>query len=200
MRIILASQSPRRLEILRSVVPEGAALEAMPANIDEKAIRKPKPDMLTLAIARAKGEAVRKKLDGDGIIVAADTVVICNTRLRGKPADRLQLQHWLETYRRFPANVITSVWVHRLSCGWSGTATESATVLFSRFSDADIGDILRRKEFYGAAGGFIIDHPLMSAKVAEVSGGDNGRSTVQGLPVQKVRQLLNEALAAGAEE
>ena len=191
MRIILGSQSPRRLEILRQVVPDGMAVEVIIPDIDERAIRMPSAATLTLAIARAKNRAVRAGVDGDAVILTADTVAVCNTRVREKPTDPAQLQHWLETYRHHPVTAVTSLWVHRTATGWAGSVTDTAKVFFRPFTDARIREIVRDRAFYGSAGGFLIEHPLMEHEVMEISG---DRETVQGLPGRLAKLLVRDAL------
>jgi len=191
MRIILGSQSPRRLEILRSVVPGGHPIEVMPADIDEKSIRHDRPSFLTLAIARAKGEALLPRLTGDVVIVTADTVAVWNGTIREKPADGSELWQFVKSYRESEVTAVTSVWVHRTGTHWSGSVTDSAVTEFGWFTEKQLAAIVKDRAFYGSAGGFLIEHPLMKDVVRGVRGDPD---TVQGLPGRLVKLLVADAL------
>ncbi|HXV27022.1 MAG TPA: Maf family protein [Candidatus Paceibacterota bacterium] len=200
-RIILASQSPRRAEILRGVLPPGTSLTVVNPAIDEKAIRYPGPAALTMAIARAKNEAVAKLLSDDAIVVTADTVAVWEGEIREKPRDPAELRRFAISYGYAPVTAVTSVWVHRTHAvpaggpgtgyfGWSGSATDAASVSFSPFSDLELDAIVKEPAFYGSAGGFLIEHPLMKDHVLGI---DGDAETIQGLPGRLVRLLLRDA-------
>jgi len=193
MRIILGSQSPRRLEILRGVVSREHTIEVMPADIDEKAIRNPNPSALTMAIARAKGEALLPRLTGDVIIVTADTVARCNGEVREKPVDADELRAFVTDYSEYPVMAITSVWVHRTGTRWTGSVTDAASVRFRPFDDGRLDRIVADAAFYGSAGGFLIEHPLMRDHLIRV---DRDPDTVQGLPGRLVKLLVADALSS----
>src|SRR5579864_2061920 len=82
--LLLASASPRRLELLRQIgiVPD----RIDPAEIDETPLPRELPAAHVLRLARAKADAVRPRHPG-ALILAADTVVACGRRILGKPAD-----------------------------------------------------------------------------------------------------------------
>lgn len=191
MRIILGSQSPRRLEILRTAVPSGHTIEVMPADIDEKAIRLTNPGALTLAIALAKNDAVTARIEGDAVIVTADTVSVCTGRIREKPRTGTELHDFVQSYSYRPVAAITSVVVRRMATGWSGSVTDEASVQFRYFTQREIAAIVAEPAFYGSAGGYLIEHPLMRDHVMEVRGDPD---TIQGLPARLVRLLVADAL------
>src|ERR1700733_12469893 len=89
--LVLASASPRRLELLRQIdiVPD----EVDPAELDETPLPRELPAAHVVRLARAKAEAVRPRHPG-AFILAADTVVACGRRILGKPEDE-------KTARRF---------------------------------------------------------------------------------------------------
>lgn len=198
-RIILASQSPRRLEILKGVLPPGTPVTVVSPGIDEKAIRHPHPSALTMAIARAKCEAVSKLLSDDAVVVTADTVAVCDGFIREKPADAKELRYFVKTYSNYRVTAVTSVWVHRTHArpgagrylGWSGSATDTATVEFGTIPPDRVESIVGDKAFYGSAGGFLIEHPLMKDLIRDIQGDPD---TVQGLPGRLVKLLVLDAL------
>ena len=193
MRIILGSQSTRRLEILQAAVGPGHPIEVLPADIDEQAIRNPNPSALTMAIARAKSEAVELRISGDAVIVTADTVAVYDHVIREKPRSAGELRYFVKTYTDYHVDAVTSVWVHRIKTGWSGTVTDKATVHFRRIGPDLVERIVGDKAFYGSAGGFLIEHPLMKDRIRFVDGDPD---TVQGLPGRLVGLLVRDALGA----
>ncbi len=84
-KIVLASASPRRKELLERVdlVPK----VIMPADIDED-INESDPEKLVMELSRLKAEAVAERFSGDEIIIGADTIVVCGAKILGKPKDR----------------------------------------------------------------------------------------------------------------
>ena len=83
-KIILASGSPRRRELLEKV---GLKFEVMPDNTPEKADMSQPPNDVVTELAKFKGENIRKNLtaDTDALIISADTVVAINGVILGKP-------------------------------------------------------------------------------------------------------------------
>jgi len=190
LRIVLGSQSPRRADILRAALP-GHFVEVLPADIDEKAIRHEHPSAMTLAIARAKCEAVRRRVRGDAVIVTADTVARCNGEIREKPESAEELERFVRSYGTYPVMAITSVYAMRTRTGWTGSVTDTAVTKFRPFSDERIAAIVTTDAFYGSAGGFLIEHPLMRDHLI---GLDGDPDTVQGLPGRLVKLLVQDAL------
>jgi septum formation protein len=190
MRIILGSGSPRRADVMREVLPE-FDIEVMVPDIDEKSIRHRNPSALTMAIARAKNEAIRGRIKGDAVVVTADTVSVYRSMVREKPRDAAEQREFIVSYRTAPVTAITAVWVHRVKTDWSSVVVDEATVAFSRFTEAEVAAIVAEPEFYGSAGGYLIEHPLMRHRVASVSGDPQ---TVLGLPGRFVKLMVHDAL------
>src|SRR5258708_7564279 len=90
--LVLASASPRRLEVLRQVAIVPDAVD--PAEIDEAPLKAELPARHVARLARAKVEAVRAR-HPDGFILAADTVVACGRRILGKPEDAAMARGFL---------------------------------------------------------------------------------------------------------
>ena len=85
MRIILASGSPRRKELLELIVPE---FEIMVSGIDEKLEEGLKLQEQSMRLAYAKAKDIYEKTNGDRIIIGSDTIVTKNGEIYGKPKDR----------------------------------------------------------------------------------------------------------------
>src|SRR5215210_5519467 len=86
MRLILASASPRRAELLASA---GFSFDVVPADVDETPTLAEEPQAYALRVARDKaGAAMAKCRESGSVVLAADTVVVAACRILGKPADR----------------------------------------------------------------------------------------------------------------
>ena len=93
MKIILASQSPRRKELLKLVVPE---FETITSNIDENIQKNLSPEDRVKEIAYQKAKEVYKKTTGDRIIIGADTMVLKDNKIYGKPKDEEQAKEYIK--------------------------------------------------------------------------------------------------------
>ena len=90
-RLILASASPRRAELLRSA---GIDFDVMPADVDESVHAGETPEAYVRRIAEAKARAVVPRADGRAVL-AADTVVVVDGVILGKPVDRQDAKRML---------------------------------------------------------------------------------------------------------
>lgn len=153
-RLVLASASPRRLELLAQVgIVPGAVV---PADIDETRAPREQPRALAQRLARAKAEAVAALPEHkDDFILAADTVVALGQRILEKPADAAEAAKFLEmlTGRR-----------HRVIGGICAVAPGGRNIMrcvvtqvrFRRLTSADIAAYIDSGEWRGKAGGYAI--------------------------------------------
>ena len=93
MKIILASGSPRRKELLKLVVPD---FEILISGIDEKLEEGLTPQEQVTRLAYIKAKDVYGKTNGDRIVIGADTVVTKNGKIYGKPKDRNDAKQMLK--------------------------------------------------------------------------------------------------------
>ncbi len=156
-RIILASKSPRRLEILRNhgidpIVMPADADETLPDNIDmESAVR-----LLALKKARACYESLVSKAEfSDCLIIGADTIVY-KDEIMGKPEDRTDARRMLEIIRGTHHFVSTGVAIIDVSTGKECVTNVVTRVICKEYSDADIEDYLDSDEPYDKAGAYAI--------------------------------------------
>lgn len=180
--LVLASASPRRLELLRQVgiVPDAVD----PAAIDETPLPRELPAAHVMRLARGKAEAVRPR-HPDAFILAADTVVACGRRILGKPEDE-------PTARRFLA--LLSGRRHRVYGGVAVIAPSGrdaarrvvSQVAVKRLSDREIAAYLATGEWRGKAGGYAIQGRA-AAFIPWIQG---SYSNVVGLPLFETAQLL----------
>lgn len=105
-KIILASASERRQKLLEQV---GINCEVIPSNIDEDSINGDTPGDLVEKLSAAKAENVAERLEGDFVIVAADTVVVKDSRVFGKPSDEKEAFEMLNSLQGNRHEVFTGV-------------------------------------------------------------------------------------------
>ena len=109
LRVVLASQSPRRRQLLDLI---GIAHEVRPANIDETPRPREAPRRHAERLAREKASAIATR-DPDLITIGADTVVVVNRKVLGKPVDAAEAAWMLEMLSGREHTVITAVAVAR---------------------------------------------------------------------------------------
>jgi len=180
--LVLASASPRRLELLRQI---GLAPDLIdPAEIDETPRRDEAPAAHALRLAEEKLRAVLPRHPGD-YILAADTVVACGRRILPKTMDPASARRCLE---------LLSGRRHRVHSGIALASPDGrvslrhvdSQVAFKRLSTAEITAYLASGEWRGKAGGYAIQGRA-AALIRFISG---SYSNVVGLPLFETAQLL----------
>jgi septum formation protein len=180
--LVLASASPRRLELLRQI--DIAPDRVDPAEIDETPLKDELPAKHVARLARAKAEAVRTRHEG-AFILAADTVVACGRRILGKPEDEAAARRFL---------TLLSGRRHRVYGGAVAVAPDGriasrlvvSQVGFKRLTEAEIAAYLVTCEWHGKAGAYAIQ-----GRAAEFVDWMSGSySNVVGLPLYETAQLL----------
>jgi septum formation protein len=185
MRLILASASPRRAELLRAA---GIEFDAMPANVDETLHDGESPEQYVRRVANAKACGVLARSHGRPV-VAADTVVVVDGKILGKPADAGDAARMLKLLSGKRHEVLTAVSV---SLGGpddecpAASAVERTTVEFGQLSDAEIAEYVESGEPMDKAGAYAIQGRA-SRFVTRIEG---SYSNVVGLPVALVYNLL----------
>jgi septum formation protein len=189
MSFILASASLRRAELLTAA---GFLFEIVPADVDETPLTGEPAKTYALRVARAKAEAVSRRLSADRIILAADTVVVAGQRLMGKPVDAKDAESMLNALSGAAHQVHTAVVVRSLA----GQAEEVVTteVRFNRLSDAEVAWYLSTGEFEGKAGGY----GIQGRAARFIDGIDGSWSNVVGLPIATVYRMLCGAGGLGS--
>jgi len=180
VRIILASQSPRRRELLTLI---GIPHEVRPADIDET----PFPDELPVPhaerLARAKAHALAEREPG-AVVIAADTIVVIDGDILGKPRDTAEAQAMLARLSGRMHTVYTAIAVAR------GHQTESAVeaveVTFRHLTATEIADYVATGEPMDKAGAYGIQG--YGATIVERVDGDY--FSVMGLGLRRLVELL----------
>jgi len=181
-RIILASASPRRKEILDMV---GLQYECLPANIDESEFLSLPPDIAVMQTARKKANAVRGQVSAPAIIIAADTVCYLNGII-GKPADEEDAERILRMFSDTVHSVYTGIYVLDNCSGKECVRFSETKVLFSALSDDDIHNYVLSGEPMDKAGAYAIQG-LASKFIRSI---DGCFYNVVGLPISELRDML----------
>ena len=192
--MILASQSPRRIELMREA---GYDITVMPADIDETPLADESPLQLVERLATAKAQAVaraRAIADGVGdpneIIVAADTIVAIDGEKLGKPRDVQDAESMLRRLSGRSHQVATGVCI---ACGNTCTPfTEVTDVTFYALSDSEIEAYVASGEPMDKAGAYGIQGIGGRMLVQKI---DGDFYNVVGLPIAR---LVRELRALGA--
>ena len=153
MRLILASTSPRRAQILRDA---GLAFSIISSAVDETPIPGEAPGELVLRLANGKAELVAARSVGPAIVVAADTVVVLEGQILGKPRSTDDARHMLERLSGRTHSVVTGVSLIRLPDVEQRAFVETTLVHFDRLSANEITRYLATEEPHDKAGAYAI--------------------------------------------
>ena len=182
MKIILASQSPRRKELLERMGIQD--FETISPNVDESAFHGLPPEELVRRLSAEKAAAVAGKVGEDAIVIAADTVVALEGAVLGKPADELDAFKMLSALSGVRHQVYTGVTVCR--GGEKQTAHEVTDVTFRELSEREIEDYISTGEPMYKAGAYGIQG--YGALLIQGISGDY--YNVMGLPVCRLSGML----------
>ncbi len=188
-RLVLASQSPRRRELLERL---GLALEVRPAHADEAVLPGEAARAYAARVAREKARAVaRDAAAGDEVVLGADTVVVLRGEVLGKPRDADDARRMLARLSGSRHEVLTAVCVRR-NAGSPGVELEAlveTAVRFGPLSSAAVDWYVSTGEPLDKAGAYAIQG-AGGAFVLDVSG---SVSNVVGLPLAETVDLLRRA-------
>ncbi|KAH9758727.1 Maf-like protein [Citrus sinensis] len=196
VKIILGSSSMPRRKILAEM---GYEFSVMAADIDEKSIRKEKPEDLVMAIAEAKAEAILNRLPiGDyikeaepTILITGDQVVVYEGVIREKPSSREEARRFIKDYSGGQCATVSSVLVTNLKTGFRKGEWDRVEIQFHEIPDEVIEKLIEEGIVLNVAGGLIIEHSLILPYVKQVVG---AMDSVMGLPKAVTEKLIKEAL------
>ncbi len=163
----------------------GVPFTVAPATIDECPLPGERPAATVRRLARAKAEAVAARLR-EGLVLAADTIVVLDGVILGKPADVAQAREYLDRLRGRAHRVATAVVLRDAGSGRRAEGIAWTTVWLRSFSDAERDAYIATGDPFDKAGGYAIQHPAFQP-VARLAGSE---SNVIGLPLELVRKLL----------
>ena len=184
MAVILASQSPRRRELLEQIGLTG--FEIRPARGEERADPSLPPDRLVEALSRQKAEEVSSAADPGDLVIAADTVVAIGGRVLGKPGTPARAAEMLASLSGRTHTVYTGITVCR--DGRFLTEHEATSARFRSLSPADISAYVSTGEPLDKAGAYGIQG--LGALLVEGIQGDY--FNVVGLPVHRLYEELKK--------
>lgn len=184
-RLVLASQSPARLALLRQA---GLAPEVVVSGVDEDALTAPTPAELALILAEAKAAAVAARPESAGaLVVGCDSVLELDGRALGKPADAEDATaRWKSMRGRSGILQTGHCVIDTAAGGRQVSATASTTVRFGDPTDDEIAAYVESGEPLFVAGAFTLDG--RSAPFIDGIDGDPGN--VIGLSLPLLRRLL----------
>ncbi len=182
LMLVLASASPRRQELLRN---SGIAFEVQPANIPEEPLSDEDPKSCAERMAREKALAIARQRPED-CVLGADTVVVANGQLLGKPSDAADAERMLRQLSGRDHQVITGVCL--VIGGHASIASETTLVSMSEITDQEIADYVASGEPMDKAGAYAIQG-IASRWIPRIEG---DYSNVVGLPVALVFRMLRE--------
>jgi septum formation protein len=186
MRLVLASASPRRAELLRTA---GFDFEIAPADVNETQLTGEEPEAYAVRIANKKAATIAIERQSGFVVLAADTVVVARGRIMGKPVSRGDAELMLKTLSGTVHEVHTGVVLHAHKREFSQIVTTRVRLL--SLADDEIAWYIETGEPYGKAGAYAIQG-LASRFVDWIEG---SWSNVVGLPIATVYRMLKELRA-----
>jgi septum formation protein len=187
MKLILASSSPRRAEILANA---GLPFSVLSSAVDETPYPGESPSALVQRLANAKADLVAARAVGPAIVLAADTIVVLEGKILGKPRSIEDAQHMLQQLSGRSHSVLTGVALIRLPDGERRQFMESTLVHFRPITDEELSAYLATEEPYDKAGAYAIQG-LAGRYIPRIEG---CYFNVVGLPLSRV---LTELKALG---
>ncbi len=181
MKLVLASSSPRRLELLGRLGVEPDRIAS--PDIDEMPLKAELPRDYVLRMAREKAAAVERA--DDEVLIAGDTIVAVGRRILGKAENEAEQRQFLELMGGRRHHTMSAVCVIAAD-GTARTKLSDSIIKFKRFEDSEIDRYIQSGEGQGKAGGYAIQG-LAEAFVISINGSFSG---IMGLPLYETRNLL----------
>jgi len=181
--LVLASQSPRRRELLGIL---GIPFDVIPADIAEVPGPGESPEQFVVRAAREKGIEVAARVS-KSVVLSADTIVTIDGLILGKPSDEAHAVGMLRQLSGRQHAVYTAVCVIDQVHGMMHEALEKTDVWFDSMTEAQILDYVRREDVLDKAGAYAIQG-FASAYIAKIEG---NYGNVMGLPLPVVHDFLS---------
>jgi len=186
MRLILASASPRRRELLRSA---GFDFDVQPSHIVEEMQRGEQPEQFARRAAREKATQAAASCPAGSFVLGADTVVVIDGETLGKPSGRQDATRMLRLLSGRTHQVHTGICLVRAPGEIEALEHETTSVTFRELDEKEVRSYVESGEPLDKAGAYAIQG-LASKFVTRISG---CYSNVVGLPVALVYEVLKKA-------
>jgi MAF protein len=187
MKLVLASNSPRRKQILTAL---GWDFLSLGVDFDESRLPGEAAQAYVLRLAEGKAQAARplmaEPVPDDMLIVAADTAVVVDSDILGKPVDVSDAQAMLSRLRSRSHQVLTGLAGLRVGDGTLETDVCTTQVQMRDYTDSEMEDYIATGDPFDKAGAYAIQHRGFNP-VAELVG---CRANVAGLPVCRLIRLV----------
>ena len=181
---ILASSSPRRSSLLRQF---GVPFKTVPADVDERVRAGEMPEQYAERLSLEKARAASDSA-GKGIVIAADTIVVLDDEILGKPSDEQDALRMLSMLSGRTHRVITALTVMDTAAGKTLTRLSQTTVRFRRLSAEEIMSYVKTGEPLDKAGAY----GIQEKGALLISGIEGCYFNVVGFPVSLLGQMLKE--------
>lgn len=187
MKIILASQSPRRIALMQLARID---FEVLPSSYNEKMDKSLGIEELSKELAYGKAKDVFDNTQGDRTIIGADTIVVKDNVIFGKPKDRAEAIKMLKELQGDVHTVYTSLAILIEERGKYKEYKElvETDITVNPMTDAEIIEYVDREEPYDKAGAYAIQSSFAKF-IDEIEG---NYMSVIGLPIDKVYKILKE--------
>jgi septum formation protein len=185
-RIILASRSPRRQQLLREL---GLKFDVVVRDFNETYPDSLRAEEIAEYLSSIKAENFRGEISDNEIVITADTIVWCNGRVLGKPENHNDARNMIRQLSGVTHEVITGVTLFSLKK--KNTFSESTKVTFEKLTNSEIDFYIEHYKPYDKAGAYGIQEWIGVAACSRIEG---SYFNVVGLPVQKLYRELKEFL------
>lgn len=180
--LILASQSPRRLELLKQIgiIPN----QIIPSDIDESCLKNELPSVCAKRLALLKAEKIASA-NPNAYILSADTIVACGRRMLGKPENEVEARFFLDLLSGRRHRVYGGICLITPE-GKKSIKLSQSIVHFKRLSKEEKDHFIQSKEWVGKAGGYAIQG-LAASFIDFISG---SYSNIVGLDLCETSKML----------
>lgn len=183
IRLILASNSPRRRELLRNA---GFEFDVRPSGVEESRLPHESPEDFTRRLARDKALDVARQSEAGSLVLGADTAVAVDGEILEKPVDAADAARMLRALSGRTHRVITALCLIRAPDGVLAWRHETTSVTFRKLTNEEIENYVASGEPFDKAGGYAIQG-LASRFVPRVEG---CYFNVVGLPIPLLYEIV----------
>jgi septum formation protein len=189
MKIILASRSPKRKEFLEML---GLEFEIIPSRVDERSVKESDPVKLAKRLARMKAEDVAKRLDGEAVVIGADTLVSFNGRIIGKARDRDHAYSVLKEFSGKEHQQITGICIINIKTGKTLQDHSVTKIMVKDLNEDEIESYIQTGEPMEGSGCYTpLAHMMLFDKI------EGSWTNIVGLPMEIFIPLLTKSIKDG---